>query len=100
MLRLLALVLLLSIACRWMFGKWPWEYLAAPSSQERALARARTTLGVPARASAAQIRAAHRQIAARNHPDRGGSETALQEANAARDMLLDHLDRTRQEPSE
>lgn len=100
MLRLLALALLLSVLCRWFFGKWPWEYLAAPSANDRALARARATLGVTSRASAEQIRAAHRQIASLNHPDRGGSETALQEANAARDLLLAHLDRTGQDRSE
>ena len=100
MIRLLALAVLISVACRWIFGKWPWEYLATQSAADRALRRARTVLDVPPNASAEDIRAAHRRIATINHPDRGGSATALQEANAARDLLLDHLSRTRLERSE
>ena len=100
MIRILALAVVLSVACRWLFGKWPWEYLNTQSAAERALARARTTLGVSRAADADEIRAAHRRIATINHPDRGGSASTLQEANAARDLLLDHLSRTRQECSE
>ena len=100
MIRLLALAVLISVACRWIFGKWPWEYLATPSATDRALRRARAILDVSPRATAEEIRAAHRRIATINHPDRGGSATALQEANAARDLLLDHLSRTRLERSE
>ena len=37
MIRLLALALLLAVICRWIFGKWPWEYLATKSPSERAL---------------------------------------------------------------
>ncbi|KWV94754.1 MULTISPECIES: DnaJ domain-containing protein [unclassified Erythrobacter] len=100
MIRLLALAILLCVACRWIFGKWPWEYLRAQSPADRSLARARAILDVSPRATPDEIRAAHRRIATINHPDRGGSATALQEANAARDLLLDHLSRTRTEPPE
>jgi len=98
--RLLALAVVLSVACRWIFGKWPWDYLTTQSAAERALARARTTLGVARDASAEDIRAAHRRIVTIIHPDRGGSAADLQEANAARDLLLDNLSRTRLERSE
>jgi hypothetical protein len=98
--RLLALAVLVSVACRWIFGKWPWEYLTAQSAADRALGRARAILDVPRTASAEEIRAAHRRIVTIIHPDRGGSAHALQEANAARDLLLDHISRTRLERSE
>ena len=100
MIRLLALVLLVSVACRLIFGKWPWEYLRAQSVADRSLARARAILDVSRNATAEEIRAAHRRIATINHPDRGGSSATLQEANAARDLLLDHLSRIRTERSE
>lgn len=100
MIRLLALAVLVSVACRWIFGKWPWDYLTSQSASERALARARTILGVSRQAGADEVRAAHRRIVTINHPDRGGSDSALQEVNAARDLLLDHLERTRLERSE
>ena len=94
MIRFLALALLLAVACRWIFGKWPWEYLNAQSATDRALAQARATLDVSRHASADEIRVAHRRIATINHPDKGGSAVALQEANAARDLLLEHISRT------
>lgn len=50
--------------------------------------RARALLGVPPGADAETIRAAHRRLAASAHPDRGGSDAAMQELNAARDLLL------------
>jgi hypothetical protein len=96
--RFLALALLLAVACRWIFGKWPWEYLPAQSATDRALAQARATLDVPRHASEDEIRLAHRRIATINHPDKGGSAATLQEANAARDLLLDHISRTPTEP--
>ncbi len=98
MIRLLALALLLAVVCRWIFGKWPWEYLATKSPSERALDRARHLLDVRPGASAEDIRLAHRRIATIIHPDKGGSASALKEANAARDLLLDQISRTRTEP--
>ncbi|QYJ07204.1 J domain-containing protein [Qipengyuania flava] len=100
MIRLLALAILLAVACRWIFGKWPWEYMKGPTPAERSLDRARAILAVKRGASAEDIRAAHRRIVTINHPDKGGSADALQEANAARDLLLDHISRTRTERSE
>ena len=89
--RWLVIAALLAIACRWLFGKWPWDYLRADRSPSRDLAKARRLLSVPADADAPRIREAHRRLAAQYHPDRGGSTARLAEINAARDLLLDQL---------
>ena len=98
--RYIALALVICVACRWLLGKWPWEYLSTRSSSERALDNARRLLDVPRNASAEEIRLAHRRIATIIHPDKGGSAAALQEVNAARDLLLARLEHTRTERSE
>lgn len=49
---------------------------------------ARRLLGVADDASADDIRAAHRRLIARVHPDAGGSEELAQRINAARDALI------------
>jgi len=51
-------------------------------------AAARRLLEVPPDASAEAIRAAHRRLVARVHPDVGGSAELTQQVNAARDVLL------------
>lgn len=51
-------------------------------------AEARRLLDVPAGASADEIRAAHRRIIARVHPDAGGNAELARKINAARDLLL------------
>ena len=91
MLRLLVLALILSVACRWIFGRWPWDYLKSPPTRAQAVFHARKLLGVSATASAGEIRAAHRRLATLAHPDRGGTNAQAQELNAARDLLLDEL---------
>ncbi|MEQ5788264.1 molecular chaperone DnaJ [Erythrobacter sp. NFXS35] len=91
MLRIIFLVALVCIACRWALGRWPWDYLRGPSPRAAALKRARSLLGVEASASRDQVIAAHRRLTALVHPDRGGSHQAMQEANAARDLLLGEL---------
>jgi curved DNA-binding protein CbpA len=48
-------------------------------------------LGVRRGASAAEITEAHRRVIADVHPDRGGSNEKVHEANAARDLLLTRL---------
>ena len=45
-------------------------------------------LGVPTDASADTVRAAHRRLVARVHPDVGGSADLPARVNAARDVLL------------
>jgi len=49
---------------------------------------ARRLLGVSAEADLAEIRAAHRRLIARVHPDAGGSEELARRINAARDTLI------------
>lgn len=91
---LLRLAILLALGCvvfRWAFGTWPWERLSGNNTRRQALTKARTLLGVQPAASRDEIIAAHRRLAAMVHPDRGGTNDALREANAARDLLLDDV---------
>lgn len=74
---------------RWIVGRWPWE--AKVSTRQQAVFNARKLLGVEARANRNDIIAAHKRLVALVHPDRGGSNNQVHEANAARDLLLDEL---------
>jgi hypothetical protein len=89
--RYVVLAAAVSIFCRWALGKWPWEYLRPASTRSQALFRARKLLGVEAGAGRDEIIAAHRRLTALVHPDIGGTNAAMQEANAARDLLLAEL---------
>jgi DnaJ homolog subfamily C member 19 len=51
---------------------------------------ARRLLDVPFDASTEEIRAAHRRLVSRVHPDVGGSADLTRQVNAARDTLLRH----------
>lgn len=53
-----------------------------------ALARARALLEVGPEADAEAIRAAHRRLMERVHPDKGGSAALAAQVNEARDILL------------
>ena len=90
LLKLIWLLVLASIACRMLVGTWPWELFKSvnASSDE---AQARAVLGVDRSANAADIAEAHRRLIAQVHPDRGGSNERVHEANAARDLLLARL---------
>lgn len=88
MLKLLVLAGAAVLAFRWLLGAWPWEYLSTRPSLNIEIARARRLLGVRPNADPADIRAAHRRLAAIEHPDRGGSNARLAALNAARDLLL------------
>jgi curved DNA-binding protein CbpA len=55
------------------------------------MSRARALLGVSPSASREEVIVAHRQLVALVHPDRGGSDAQVHEANAARDLLLERL---------
>ena len=57
------------------------------------LAEARRLLGVEEGASLADIRAAHRRLIARVHPDTGGSADLAERVNAARDTLVAEMNR-------
>ena len=51
---------------------------------------ARRLLDVPIDATTEEIRAAHRRLVARVHPDVGGSADLTRQVNAAKDTLLRH----------
>jgi len=89
--RLLYLAVVLSLACRLILGRWPWDYLPSRTTRGQAVFRARKLLGVPSDASRVEIIEAHKRMLAMVHPDRGGSNSQVHEANAARDLLLDEL---------
>lgn len=91
MLRLLILAGIVCLACKLIFGRWPWDYLRGQSTRERALDRARQLLGVSADANRQEIVEAHKQLVAMVHPDRGGTNEQVHEANAARDLLLANI---------
>ncbi|PKP64926.1 MAG: molecular chaperone DnaJ [Alphaproteobacteria bacterium HGW-Alphaproteobacteria-7] len=91
MLRYVILIALACLLCRWALGRWPWDYLRGETTRRAALRRARGLLGVDAGASRDDVIAAHRRLTALVHPDRGGTNAAMQEATAARDLLLAEL---------
>jgi DnaJ homolog subfamily C member 19 len=91
MLRAIILIAVVCVFCRWAFGKWPWDFLRPPSTRAQAMFRARKLLGIEAGASREEIITAHRRLTTLVHPDRGGTTVAMQEANAARDLLLSEL---------
>jgi DnaJ family protein C protein 19 len=85
--KLLWLLALATIACKMFAGRWPWEWLAS-STKAQAQTRARVLLGVGRNARRDEIIDAHRRLIAMVHPDRGGTNEQVHEANAARDVLL------------
>lgn len=91
MLKVIIAAIVLSAFCRWALGRWPWDYLRGPSPRQQALRRARTLLGVGEGAGREEVIIAHRRLTAMVHPDKGGTTVAMQEANAARDLLLGEL---------
>lgn len=90
--KLIVFLALAGIACRMLTGHWPWQLWAA-SERSQHEARARALLGVNPMATREEIGEAHRRLIARVHPDRGGSNEAVFQANAARDLLCARLDR-------
>jgi DnaJ homolog subfamily C member 19 len=86
---LVAFLLVAVLICRLVTGRWPWQFgrrIAAPRE-----AQARALLGVSPTASHAEIIEAHKRLVALVHPDRGGTNEQVHEANAARDLLLGAL---------
>jgi DnaJ family protein C protein 19 len=92
MMKLLWLVVLASLACRLIAGRWPWQLLALRNSRRAGNERARILLGVGQDASRQDIIDAHRRLVATVHPDRGGTSAGVHEANEARDLLLAQLE--------
>jgi preprotein translocase subunit Sec63 len=70
-----------------------WWRRRSTAAAAMAPAEARKLLGVGEGASADDIRAAHRQLIARVHPDAGGSAGLATQVNAARDSLIAELKR-------
>lgn len=89
MIKILFFAALGVLAWRLVTGRWPWERKVATRAQ--AVFRARKLLGVSAAASREEILTAHKRLVTMVHPDRGGSNGQVHEANAARDLLLDEL---------
>ena len=91
----LILLGLATVAFRLFLGRWPWE-LGKAVTRSKATAQARALLGVREGASREDILEAHKRLVAMVHPDRGGTNEQVHEANSARDLLLGELVRTRE----
>ena len=74
---------------------WWWERRVAARRRPPPMPvpEARRLLGVDEGASLADIRAAHRRLIARVHPDAGGSADLAERVNAARDTLVAEMNR-------
>jgi hypothetical protein len=88
--KLAELALLGSLVIRFLTGQWPWVWWQA-RDQRKSEKRARVLLGLTPDAEREAIIDAHRRLITQVHPDRGGSNEAVHEANAARDLLLERL---------
>jgi DnaJ family protein C protein 19 len=82
--KLLILIMLVALG----YGWWRNRIAAGPPMRT---SEARALLGVGEGASLDDIRAAHRRIIARVHPDAGGSAGLATRVNAARDALIEEL---------
>ncbi|MXO60345.1 molecular chaperone DnaJ [Altererythrobacter salegens] len=89
MTRLVVFAVLAVVVWKMATGRWPWQ--PNVSTRAQALFRARKLLGVRADAHRGDIIEAHKRLIAIVHPDRGGTNDQVHEANAARDLLLDEL---------
>ena len=70
-------------------GLWVWARTRrVPAPSASALNAARALLELPPRADAQAVRAAHRRLILRVHPDAGGSAELARQVNQARDILL------------
>ena len=89
MIKLLLLAAVVVLGFKLVMKRWPWE--PKVSTRAQAVFRARKLLGVNAAASREDVLTAHKRLVTIVHPDRGGSNAQVHEANAARDLLLDEL---------
>jgi DnaJ family protein C protein 19 len=89
MTRLLFAAGIICVLYKMITGRWPWQ--PKVSTREQALFNARRLLGVAERASREEILVAHRRVVTMVHPDKGGTNQQVHEANAARDLLLDNI---------
>ena len=86
LIRLLLVALLAGLAYSW----WRRQQVAASAMRP---SEARTLLGVGEGATIEDIRAAHRRLITKVHPDAGGSAGLATRVNAARDALIAELKR-------
>ena len=89
MIKLLLLAAVVVLGFKLVMRRWPWE--PKVSTRAQAVFRARKLLGVSAAASREDVLTAHKRLVTIVHPDRGGTNAQVHEANAARDILLDEL---------
>jgi DnaJ homolog subfamily C member 19 len=74
-------------------GWWLWFRQKGPKAvRPMTAAEAYRLLDIPPGATIEEVRAAHRRLVARVHPDVGGSADLTQQVNAARDVLLQRKD--------
>jgi DnaJ homolog subfamily C member 19 len=102
MIKLLWIALVVCLFAKLLTGRWPWQWewrellgggaRSGPGNANE-VRRAQALLGVSGKASREQVIDAHRRLLTRVHPDRGGSDQLVHEANAARDLLLDQIKR-------
>ncbi|MGE4430006.1 MAG: molecular chaperone DnaJ [Sphingobium sp.] len=64
---------------------------APPAPNRQELAEALALLGLNEDADEDAVRAAHRRLIAKNHPDVGGTQALAEKINDARTILLRHL---------
>ena len=83
----LLLVLALVAVVLWWLQRRP------PRPARMPVDEARRLLGVEEGANLADIRAAHRRLIAKVHPDAGGSADLAERVNAARDTLVAEMNR-------
>lgn len=87
-------VIAIAIAATWYRGlSWRMLKNAKLAVGADAVEQARLLLGVSRFDSASSIREKHRALMAEHHPDVGGEDHRARELNAARDLLLDEIDR-------
>ena len=79
---------LLLVALLWWQGR-----MSSPRPRAMPASEARRLLGLEEGASLEDIRAAHRRLIARVHPDAGGSVQLAEQVNAARDTLVAEMNR-------
>ncbi|MEQ1495090.1 MAG: DnaJ domain-containing protein [Novosphingobium sp.] len=90
--RLIIFALIACAVLRMATGRWPWQlWQASQRSQDEA--QARSLLGVSPKASRDDIAEAHRRLLIRVHPDKGGTNEAVHQANRAKDILLARIAR-------